>query len=300
MDTVAALARPEWLARDEYPFASRFIDIEGEQVHYIDEGRGPTLLFVHAGPAWSFIYRHVIEELRGDFRCLAIDFPASGASPASPTYRPSLRSASAIFDAFVRALDLRNVTLVVHDLGGPVALDVATRMPDRFVGIVATDSFVWPLAGRHPRVARMLRLVSSRPFVLANDVANLIGRVETLEYGAGRGLSAEGRTTFLAPLRDRRARRAAVAMLGDAARDNAFLEHLDTALPVALSQRPVLLVFGENSPTMHENFPRRWMERFRRSRLVIVPHAHHFPMTDAPDVVASAIRAWYRETLVAA
>ncbi|HEY6957914.1 MAG TPA: alpha/beta fold hydrolase [Candidatus Limnocylindria bacterium] len=287
--------RPRWLSPSEYPFESRSKEIDGNDVRYIDEGRGRTLLFVHAGPSWSFIYRRVIERLRTDFRCIAIDFPLSGASRAADTYRPTLRAASGILDAFVRALDLRGVTLVVHDLGGPVSLDVATRMPDRFVAIAATDSFAWPLAARHPRVRRMLRVVSSRPFSLLNDVANIIARVEGMPYGAGRGLSPEGRRVFLAPFRDRRVRRAALAMLGDAANDTAFLARVEADVQVALSDRPVLLVFGAESPTIHEHFPERWAELFTDTRLVIVQGAHHFPMVDAPDVVATAIAEWHRD-----
>lgn len=291
--------RPRWLSRSEYPFEARFVQIDGNDVHYIDEGTGPTLLFVHAGPAWSFIYRRVIERLRGDFRCVAIDFPLSGPSRASRAYRPTLRSASAILEAFVSALDLRDVTLVVHDLGGPVSLDVATRMPERFEAIAATDSFAWPLATRHPRVRRMLRVVSSRPFSLLNDVVDVLGRVEAMSYGAGRGLSPDGRRVFLAPFRERRIRRAALAMLGDAARDTSFLARVEAGVQVTLWQRPLLLVFGAMSPTIHERFPERWRELFTDTRLVIVPGAHHFPMVDAPEVVASAISSWHRDRIVA-
>ncbi len=63
--------RPAWLPRHQFPFTGRSVDLGGETVHYIDEGAGPALLFVHAGPAWSFIFRDVIAALRADFRCVA-------------------------------------------------------------------------------------------------------------------------------------------------------------------------------------------------------------------------------------
>jgi pimeloyl-ACP methyl ester carboxylesterase len=75
-----ATSRPEWLPWSAFPFQSRFRDIDGKRIHYLDEGSGPALLFVSAGQ-WSFMFRDVIMRLRGKFRCLALDFPGSGLSP---------------------------------------------------------------------------------------------------------------------------------------------------------------------------------------------------------------------------
>ena len=104
------------------PSADDYVQIAGHRIHYRDEGSGPSILFVHAGPAWSFIYRDAIALLRAEFRCIALDFPGSGLSQAAPGYPARIESAAAVFEAFVQQLDLKDLTLVVHDLGGPVAL----------------------------------------------------------------------------------------------------------------------------------------------------------------------------------
>src|SRR5690625_268973 len=79
--------RPAWVDDALFPFESRFIDIDGHRVHYVDEGSGPVLLFLHGNPTWSFEYREVIEALRCDFRCIAVDYPGFGLSRAAPGYR---------------------------------------------------------------------------------------------------------------------------------------------------------------------------------------------------------------------
>ena len=84
------VSRPSWLETDLYPFESRYLDIDGNQLHYVDEGNGPVLLFLHAGPAWSFIYRNFIKALRGQFRCIAPDYPGFGLSTGSSDYGYSL------------------------------------------------------------------------------------------------------------------------------------------------------------------------------------------------------------------
>ncbi len=54
---------PSWLDHSLFPFTSRLLEIEGNQIHYIDEGSGPTLLLLHGNPTWSFLYRHIVARL---------------------------------------------------------------------------------------------------------------------------------------------------------------------------------------------------------------------------------------------
>src|SRR5688572_29484913 len=98
--------RPSWVPEGEFPFESRFLDLDGHPIHFVDEGSGPTFLFVHAGAAWSFVYRDVIVRLRDEFRCVALDFPGSGLSHAAEGYRPGLKTASDVLERFVLGLDL--------------------------------------------------------------------------------------------------------------------------------------------------------------------------------------------------
>jgi haloalkane dehalogenase len=290
---VPAPVRPAWLRAAEFPFTSRQLTIDGHPIHYLDEGNGPTMAFVHAGPAWSFVYRDLIVRLRHQFRCVALDLPGTGLSPAAGGYRPSIQAGAAIFAAFARALDLRQVTLVTHDVGTPVALGAAVGMPERVAALSVTEGFAWALADENPRIARTLRIVGSRPVGVLNDAFNLLARVTASRAGAGRHLSAAGRRAFLGPYRERAVRRNAAAMLRDAATASAYLRRLDAQLPAALGDRPVLLVFGSASPTVKQRFPQRWRTSLPDAELLLVQGGHHFPMNDAPDLVADAISSWW-------
>jgi haloalkane dehalogenase len=290
---VPAPARPAWLSAAEFPFTSRQLTIDSHPIHYLDEGDGPTMAFVHAGPAWSFVYHDLIVRLRHQFRCVALDLPGTGLSPAAGGYQPSIQAGAAIFGAFARALDLRQVTLVTHDVGTPVALGAAIRMPERVAALSVTEGFAWALADENPRIARTLRIVGSRPVGVLNDAVNFLARVTASRAGAGRHLSAAGRRAFLGPYRERAVRRNAAAMLRDAATASAYLRRMDAELPAALSDRPVLLVFGSASPTVKQRFPERWRRSFPDAELLLVDGGHHFPMNDAPDLVAGAISSWW-------
>jgi haloalkane dehalogenase len=63
-----------------YPFESRWFDSSAGRVHYIDEGSGPPILFCHGNPTWSFLYRHIVHQLRDRFRCVAADYLGFGLS----------------------------------------------------------------------------------------------------------------------------------------------------------------------------------------------------------------------------
>src|SRR5918995_5246098 len=271
--------RPAWLPHQEYPFESRFLEIGGNRVHYIDEGTGPLLMFVHAGPSWSFVFRGVVAHLRGRFRCVSLDFPGSGLSPAAPGSEVTLASASRVLEQFVKALDLRKVTLVAHDIGGPVAIDAFSRMTERLQGFAVTGSFAWPMR-EYPSIARMLRLVGG-PVVGAVDAStNLIAR-STARFGLG-DLSRTGRAAYRGPYRDRRVRRNARSMLGQAARSDAFLAGVQARLVQTVGGLPALIVWGEKDPTRKQGWPARWEQVLPRARShIVIPGARHFPQMNA-------------------
>src|SRR4051812_36243093 len=114
-----------WLDRDAYPFSRRSLQLADGRVHYLDEGEGEPVVFVHGTPSWSFEYRALVRELRASRRCIAFDHLGFGLSerPAAFGYRPE--DHARVFAELVAALDLQRFTLVVHDFGGPIALPFA-------------------------------------------------------------------------------------------------------------------------------------------------------------------------------
>lgn len=139
--------RPSWVPEHLYPFESRYREINGSQVHYIDEGAGRPLLFLHGNPTWSFLYRNLVLDLRDSFRCIALDYPGFGLSSAGDGYGYTAEAHAAAVEGFVEDLDLHDVTVMGQDWGGPIGLTVATCHPERFGGIVLGNTWAWPLNG---------------------------------------------------------------------------------------------------------------------------------------------------------
>jgi len=186
--------RPVWLTSELFPFKSHFVDLDGARIHYVDEGNGPVLLFLHGAPNWSFFYRQFVSTLRDDFRCIALDFPGFGLSPSDVRYPATMPVLAGVLEHFGEALELRDIILVVGDAGGPIGLGVAARHPDWFAGLVLAGTFGWSLK-EYPKVRRMLGIVSSPIFAFLQEHSNLL-----MKYTAGTfPMSAEERSAFLAP-----------------------------------------------------------------------------------------------------
>jgi len=136
--------RPSWLTEQTWPHPVHGFDLDGRRVVYTDTGGdGPLLLMVHVG-LWSLLWGGLIDELAGRYRCVTLDVPGSGLSDAGTG---SLSDAVRAIGALIDHLDLREVTLVVHDLGGLATLAAVSDRTDRVAGLIAMNTFGWAPAG---------------------------------------------------------------------------------------------------------------------------------------------------------
>jgi len=293
MSNLRALApdqalRPAWLTSDLFPFTSRFVEVDGARVHYVDEGNGPVLLFLHGAPNWSFFYRQFVNALRDDFRCLALDFPGFGLSPSDARYPATMPVLARVVERFVETLELRDIILVVGDAGGPIGLGVAARHPDWFAGLVLAGTFGWSLK-EYPTVRRMLGIVSSPIFGFLQEHSNFLMKYTASTFP----MSAEERTAFLAPYVGAVARRNPGTLLGDLAGNDAYMSNIEQALRTQLNHLPVLLMWGDKDPVFE--FLARFQDIYPQARTLVLPGAHHFPFAEAPQEMINAIRSWWSD-----
>lgn len=136
---------PSWLNRSIYPFSPRSFKSADGRMSYVDEGAGSGLpiVFVHGTPTWSFLYRRLIEELSEKRRCIAVDHFGFGLSdkPAGAPYHPEDHSRR--LKALLDELEIPEFVLVVHDFGGPIGLDLATRHARRVRGLMIFNTWMW-------------------------------------------------------------------------------------------------------------------------------------------------------------
>jgi haloalkane dehalogenase len=125
---------------DDFPVTFKNIEIEGHRINFVDEGSGQTILMLHGNPTWSYLYRHIIADLKTDFRCVAPDLLGYGLSDKPPDADYSMEAHVRRLDEFVRKLDLKDITLVCQDWGGIIGLTWASRNKERVARLVPMNT----------------------------------------------------------------------------------------------------------------------------------------------------------------
>ena len=109
------------------------------EISYLDLGAGPTALFVHGIATNAYLWRHVMDALSGQRRCIAIDLPLHGQSPVTAEQDLSLAALAAGLDDFCEVLGLTGIDLVANDTGGAIAQIFAARYPQRLATLTLTN-----------------------------------------------------------------------------------------------------------------------------------------------------------------
>jgi haloalkane dehalogenase len=288
---------PDWVDPVLYPFVNRWVTVGGANVHYVDEGRGMTLLFLHAAPAWSFIYREFIRDLSRDYRCVAVDFPGFGLSSAPSAFRGRLEDHAGFLAEFMMTLGLDKIILVVHDSSGSIGLRVAAEHPNWFAGLVLTDTVVWPL-DRHPLVGTILRIVGSPLFGFFDDRFGLLVNSVVRVGPVRRGLSPAERLAYTGAFASREARRRMRAMLAGLVHEKKFMRSVEAGLE-RIAHIPALVIFGEKDPIRRLGFDKKLASRFRNVESAVIAGEKHFPHEGAPGDMVKVIRDWLRRFPIA-
>lgn len=126
-----------------FSYTSHYVDINGSKMHYIEQGQGDPILFLHGMPTWSYVWRNVIPHLSSLGRCIAIDFIGMGRSD-KPNIPYSLSDHIQYVEKFIETLQLKKVTLCVHGWGGLIGLDIATRHEKNCKGLVLYETYLRP------------------------------------------------------------------------------------------------------------------------------------------------------------
>ena len=281
--------RPSWLPEQLYPFGSRFADVAGSSVHYVDEGSGPPLLLLHGNPTWSFLYRELIIGLRDRYRCIAPDLPGFGLSTAAPGYGFTPVEHAAVLEQLVLHLDLSSITMMVQDWGGPIGFAVATRHPDRFDAFVIGNTWAWPKSDIGTQVfSRFLGGPIGGYLILERNI--FVERI--IPSGTRlRKLAPTIMDAYRGPFPTPESRRPVHVLPREILGSRPWLADIERALPV-LSDRRALLTWPTRDVAFRAQERRRWENTFRNHRTVVLEGAGHYIQEDAPEQIIAAIREW--------
>lgn len=272
-----------------FPFQSHYCEVLGARLHYIDEGSGPVLLMLHGNPAWSYLYRGLVERLQGKFRCVAVDLAGFGLSepPANFSYLPE--DHAKLIAALLERLDLRDATLIAHDWGGPIGIAAARATDNRITRFCLGNTWAWPVNGdlHFEWFSKLLggpigRWAAMRHAVFVNFVMPSSMR--------RRKITPDEMQAFRAPFAGLQSRRGMHvfpwAITG--ARD--WLAGLESF--VAGFEGPAHFLWPDGDIAFREKELAHWLELLPQAGVTRLKKSGHFLWLEAPDEAAAAVSAF--------
>jgi len=125
------------------PYAKKSVNILGSEMAYVDEGKGPVVIFLHGNPTSSYLWRNIMPFVADDHRVIAPDLIGMGDS-AKPDIEYTFADHARYLDAFIAELELEDVVLVVHDWGSALGLRFARLNEANVKGIAFMEAIVPP------------------------------------------------------------------------------------------------------------------------------------------------------------
>lgn len=279
----------------DYPFTSRFHDLNGLKMHYIDEGRGPVIVMIHGNPTWSFFYRNLIHTLKKDFRIIAIDHIGCGLSDKPQDYQYTLRQHIDNVLSLIKARNIDRFSLVLHDWGGAIGMGVAQNRPEKVDKIVVMNT----AAFRSSKIP--LRIQFCRIPFLGKIIVRLFnGFAWPATFMAVENKMDPGvKKAYLAPYNSWKNRIATHRFVVDiplAPGDQSYatLVEVETGL-VEIKKRgvPLLIAWGGKDFCFNDSFYNEWKERFPDAQSIYYPDAGHYLLEDKKDDVNQRIARFF-------
>jgi haloalkane dehalogenase len=290
------MSRNEWPDPRTWPWSPQWVDTRDGRLHYVRTGHGPRVVFVHGTPTWSYEWRHALKALSSSHEVMALDHLGFGRSerPAEADYTPETHAAR--FREAMRVLaPAGGVSLVVHDYGGPIALDWVLDHADRVTHLVIVNTWMWPLHD-DSSMRRMARLAGSGLFrILYRWLNASLRMIMPAAYADRTRLTPEIHAQYLAVFPDGDSRERvlfalAKSLLGSSRFYAGLWERRDR-----LADVPVTILWGMKDSALKPALLDRWREAVPHAAIRRFADAGHWPHEELPEeftaAVADALRA---------
>ena len=284
----------------EFPFKSKYIAIHGSKIHYVEEGAGNPILFLHGNPTSSYLWRNIIPYLTPYGHTIAMDLIGMGKSD-KPDIEYRFFDHVKYVEGFIEKMGLRNVTLVIHDWGAALGFYYAMRHENNVKGLAFMEAILMPVPtwDEFPADFRQVFQAFRTPQVGWDMIVNQNMFVEQVLPGAiVRKLTEEEMNHYRDPYIDPGSRKPAwrwpneLPIAGEPAdvveAINAYNQWLQN------SALPKLLFYGTPGAIGPTPVVAWCRERLKNLKTVDVGKGIHFLQEDNPHLIGSELAMWYR------
>ncbi len=283
----------------DFPFESNYVEVNGSNIHYIDEGSGDPILFLHGQPTWSYLWRNVIPHATPVGRCIALDLIGFGKSD-KPDIKYRFFDHVKYVEGFIEKMGLKNITLVIHDWGSALGFHYAMRHEDNIKGLAFLEAVFMPARYDElgPELAEFFQTVrgpNSRELLIDQNMF-----LEQVLPGMGvvRDLTEEEMTRYREPFLNPSSREPVWRWPQEVPIDG---EPADVHQAVASygeklqrSELPKLLFYATPGAITPEPVVEWCKQNLKNLTAVHIGQGAHYLQEDNPHAIGSELAKWYR------
>lgn len=284
---------------EECRYSSKYIKVNGSNLHYIEAGSGDPILFIHGMPTSSYLWRNIIPQLSDRARCIAPDLIGMGASD-KPNIEYRVFDHIDYIEKFIKALNLKNITLVLHGWGSVIGFDYARRNEINIKAIAFYESHVrndtdWKMLSlpiQHLATLLNRQEASYRAIVQQNYLVNKV-----LQNATMKTLSAHDLEEYRKPFPTAESRKPLWQYIRELPLGNGqtevtkLISNYSTWLQNTSIPKLMIYALPGFMTTMETV---QWAKQhFKNLTLVGIDHVLHFAQESSPDIFGEKLREWY-------
>jgi cis-3-alkyl-4-acyloxetan-2-one decarboxylase len=287
-----------------WPYEPRFFDGNGFAMHYVDEGEGEPVICLHGEPTWGYLYRNFIPPLSQTHRVVVPDHMGFGksATPQDRAYR--LKTHVENLAGLIEALDLRNITFVIQDWGGPIAAAYTLRHPGRVKRLFLLNTLAGYGGAKPGELTPWFQFIKTNheagtlDEVLGHLGVNVLSVMKTVGFENSAVVDANWIAAYSAPFPTKADCIGAIDFPLDFLLGR-IIPYVKEGFPMiaALKSKPAMLAVGMKDRAIAParqiaDFQGIWPDR----PIVKLPRAGHFSQEDAPDTIVALIQLFIQST----
>lgn len=285
--------------RSDFPFESKYIDVFGSKIHYIEEGEGEAVLFLHGNPTCNYLWRNIIPYMSDKARCIAPDLIGMGKSD-KPDIQYGFEDSYRYLLEFIEKMELKNITLVVHDWGSGLGFHYATQNPENVRAIAFMESLHdMPALNELPLAVRMVTPLLRSPLFGRFVVGRLnLFIKKVLPDMVIRDLTEEEKAVYAAPYKTVESRRPLWVWPQQIPTDLSVEAPATKALAawrelLPTADIPKLCLYVTPGSAIKEKDAQKIRDTFTNTDVVHIGEGLHFFQEDRPHETGEALSNWY-------
>ncbi|NOY73823.1 MAG: haloalkane dehalogenase [Gammaproteobacteria bacterium] len=289
----------------DFPYESQYVDVMDARIHYVEQGHGDPILFIHGNPTSSYLWRNIIPLVSDSGRAIALDLVGMGKS-SKPDIDYTFQDHYAYLEKFIETLGLENITLVIHDWGAALGFEYARRNENNVKGIAFMEGLLPP---RFPNYYDRLPQQTADFFQFLKDP--ILGRQfiieqngfieQVLPQAVNRSLTEIEMTHYREPYQDQLSRKPMfvwpqeVPIEGQPKRNVKALNKIKKFM--RKTDLPLLLLYAKPGIAVTSDIVEAYIALIENLETVFVGQGFHYLQEDQPEAIGLAVADWMRRII---